>query len=41
MNFNNLNEAEICDRRNIVNVIDYFRHEIFLFFSILNFFFVF
>ena len=38
MNFNNLNEIEICNRCNIVNMINNFRYEIFLFFSILIFF---
>ena len=41
MNFNVLNEIKICSRCNIVNVINDFRHEIRLFFSILKLFFVF
>ena len=41
MNFNVLNEIKICNRCNIVNVINDFRHEIRLFFSILKLFFVF
>ena len=35
MNFNDFNEDEIYNRCSIVNVIDYFRHEVFLFFSVL------
>ena len=41
MNFNVLNEIKICNRCDIVNVINDFRHEIRLFFSILKLFFVF
>ena len=41
MNFNVLNEVKICNRCSIVNVINDFRHEVRLLFSILKLFFVF
>ena len=40
MNLNVLYKVKICNRCNIVNVINDFRHEIRLLFSILKFFFV-